>query len=707
MAINDIYTESTDCLVYLNGTIIEYIQLVLESSIGQPTSATIVVEADPVLITLLPRNPLAVFVRNPNNRKQFILAFEGYTEGIGGTRDAQGNTMRLTAVGSMGSIGNGSPLMSVISYMGPLPIFGGNLLGAEELARGGGDAVVIPYMFLNAVTDPENNTGGVIDLVSALIDFIDKLSVYNIGTYIGSWKSGFFRNVAGITSPLISKYIELSLLDKLLVHGTSIPSGTTLLGTTNQMLGLMSYSMTQILFPSRSKDNKDRESKMTDSRFSPFANEMLVLPDLSYAFPPPSNWVFPAEILTLSWQQSDRQLPTRKLVVAGSSMAANMVVMSPSPETLGLNDKLGTKRISAFDVFLGKQTKDESNPFAFNLTFGGKKTDDKLIDIKSSVLPIELLKGVVKSEGLGPYSEIMALARTSIIEQSSISAKKKIQKTGEFYAFLQKMADYQLAREARGITANITLKGNLFIVPGLTAFIIDNHTPLMGTVTAVTCTFEVDGGSRIEVTMEECIMLNSIVYNENQLQPSPLTIPEWGIDELVNISDAQEVYKNLIGTTHEYTTTETLAKFTPGVGVEESGLLISAAETTGVDVEVNPFGEKFSPQAIKKFFTYDKWHDMTLRDALIINNRDVVTLEEYNVELFEPNLYLSLWDTYAWGLPIDRTDAIKSLFDKSITTPVLKANTDAIKRYAEQHKGGKCVYYRERDPFGTRPDQKS
>lgn len=707
--------------VYLNWIEIPYINVTVTFAVNNHAVGSVSVEPDPILDSIMEWCPIQIMVQDPTEPFNYLFFVEGFITSVASSDDGQSTSYVLSFDGALSNVGNGSPIMGVLGdpAYGSAQIYGGSLPNDTET---GVSQLMLQTLFYSAIKDAvdaeranllRDNTGYKNSIVQAVITFISNLSSYNLGLLLGTYGSNFYVTTGGITTALMDKLSTLAILDQMMTNNTTVSSDYTLLDIVRMLLNVLRTTLTQIPCPARPKKSRPLfipqvpVGSEVDVVLPSFYSN-LILPDMSYALPPACNWFFPSSIAAYSWEENYKARPTRKLAMASYNLSG-LLVMAPSVSTM--SDKYGLdvtatgdgKILNALSVFMGKPASSNGASLSYSSTFSKLLSDNTVkmsldnADIKRSLnntlLPIEYIKGVRPSMGLGEYSELLAFIAggnmddyVATSENATKTAAYK-EKTKSVLDFLESMADYVLTLESRYLSVNLQVQSNIYVVPGLPAVVLMPNKPVYGVVSVAAYYYDAStGDASLRIDLDNCVSLRDLVGKQvslSNVHPS-LYVPDWGDTELTQAESADHIYNDMIGSSYTKAFTYLGIKNPPKDILSLSTVL--QASTT--------YKTSFADVIMK------------------INKRDrCISEEEYikaaGMEINTAyNVYYGLWSPLiTFSNESVREVYVDGIFKKfpngASLADATRTSTNAILQYASTHAGGKVINHRSNDPFNS------
>ncbi len=485
--------------------------------------------------------------------QNYRLLFEGELIGVGQTKAPNSRQMSLSVGGEFRIFQRSKMFQSSLGHSFPTPLVTGGVAFPEMIKGGEGMADILSLTaladnFLDGQSDALSAERTLFrsatkpDFAERMVAMTAFMSTFNGALRLQTVRSRLINKIAGVTDLTIERFMRLTLSNKmfqemqgrisadssildLLGHfcknafyswyhmpgpytppNAAVPYSDALEGGVTSVPGQPS-GPEEVKLPKNLtlKNQKGRNVLNLIRDF--YRNDYLFLPELYFAMPPPCNFFFPDDSDSISYSRSFDSEPTR-FVVTDPFYADGPVAyfappwllrkLTPGEQQRAQASDFYSGIVAAFDGLKASGAKDGGaeykldSPYISPLNIGNNKGGINLLSVMTDN---EIEKGIICSNTYHNMEFFSAISKASVIRDEARRQANHTKTNGELqdaYAhFMTELAMYRFLLEKTRRSAQVTVKGHTWCVPGFSCAIFDSDSTYLGFIEQASFSWDV------------------------------------------------------------------------------------------------------------------------------------------------------------------------------------------------------------------------
>lgn len=555
--------------IFIDGVEVPFQSFVVSFVTDANSSVTIEMDPDSLLLSLRAGSLVHIFARDtfrPSSdptaqlstvqiTDSYKLYWEGFISGIAHQKSVSSRSMSVRAFGLFSifdqfkafSSGVGPLSYSpIISGSDLLPIYSRELLGSSVTD-------IFSFEMLSNLIQNEKEPGEDTPdrdstspkLNHKFIRLLTWLSSHNALLRQFVIRYRLLDKICSIDTLLVPGIVTAKQMGQLLLNsGTQINQEYSILDMIRHLESYMMYQYSQIPFPVTPKTSESKNKyhpmfkKLETKQYidlhkfpkSVSRNDIIFHPEMIFTLPPPCNLVFPDQITSLTVSNAVSEQVTRLVLEDPTLTVTKMpgVMSYMAPRSLAKALQQESASISSADAYglivdmLNEHdagTTSKSPYYSLTRTAGTSEVENNLLKFFTAE---EFERGLVVSTGFQGYEMFVALsvalsttADAGEEERTAVSALMRPESFA-YRDYMTQMCDYLYrVRRYDTYTADVSIAGHRWLVPGFTTLIMDKDVSYLGTITAVTLSVTAEG---LETTSARLTKVRPI----KQFDPSEL-----------------------------------------------------------------------------------------------------------------------------------------------------------------------------------------
>lgn len=501
--------------VFLDGVEVPHLGFSITFTTDSGSQAVISLEPDWLLSKLRPQTVVHIFCRqqypkdpdNPSIEDDFILFWEGYTIGSDHTKNPTTRSYSLQCVGLLTVL---DQYKAFAVGIGPAA-FSSAVSGSDNVptlttdAFIGVDAEMLtgPLIYLEDIMKQPNTE---ITYSQRLLEIVKRLCGFNSLLRQNVIRFRLLDKIAGIPDTVVGNLVSQRLIAALFQNVTSaIMSENTVMDVVRYIESFAFYHYSCIPAPVTeatvmltpdvlstyySVTNKVKEAPTMVFPEGAKRADIIFHPMLYASLPPPCNFIFPDQLSSLSVTRNKLVEPTRYFLLDPTVEDTNVGFLGYfAPDHILRNRPSKTPNLWGMSDFVYDPTTATTSAYLV------KSRDGSQVNILNSFSEDEIERGLLaKVTKQGDQEQYVALAAQQLDGHLSRSVYERDQISLVNYL-------YELNRFA-GMTANVSLSGHRWIVPGFPAMIFDGDISYHGNVVSTTFSVAPTGSEVTAVVLD-------------------------------------------------------------------------------------------------------------------------------------------------------------------------------------------------------------
>lgn len=537
--------------VFLDGVEIPHQGFSISYAVDSESTAMISLEPDPLIASFRPTSIVHIFVRDryagafADHEDAYKLFWEGMLVGISGSKESTARFTNLNAVG----------LFSCLEMFKAFAA-GGTDLVINPVVSG---STLPPTIVDNNVADQFNATTPLdLDFLAGILTknmtgentpyrdsaepaFSDRiikllgyLSSHNALLRMQLTRYRLLDKICGIPDSLLQGYLKGTLGSAITRNsGDVVSAEDSIMSVIKHMMSYGFYRSTQVPAPFTPVDDKLQSKPKEKHQIdffgenrevfqiykTPYRNDMVLMPHMFFAMPPPCNLVFPDHIVSLTFSRDFIAEPTR--VCIADPLTNTSGVSYVAPPSLLQNAQAVTKsgssqlNVSAdelfgilLDLMSGTSTEDQKSVYIH------KGENEREVNMLKLFTNEELEKGILTQTGTNGIESAVTLGQIFNTDAPELTAEstpveRAVQfvnssSAQEYRAYVTQLANYiyRLSKYA-ATNLSVRLSGHRWLVPGFSSVVFNKDGSYIGQVQSLTLSVSSDGLESSSFSMSE------------------------------------------------------------------------------------------------------------------------------------------------------------------------------------------------------------
>jgi hypothetical protein len=494
------------------------------------------------------------------DKEELFLYWEGQSEGITYSKSASTRTMSLKAVGVLGVLETTKAFMMGLGSSSYTPLLTGSTLpiigaGAIEQTGDSFGQDLLSMQVLSERFTEESYSDDTTSVGESIESFIEQDQARRRGqssetleanvpfregktpsfgerlirliVYLSSF-NGVFRQMVVRTRLLaklsalpdssLESLIPLEIAQSLLGSSQNqVTARSSVLDIIRNVSGYAFYHFTQLPMPPRATvqpgDNKvfpslnqsgsaeDEDQFKIGAEF--YRNDILFLPDLYYALPPPCNLIFPDMIESFDIDRFFNVEPTRLVITDPFLSAMNQKYhfwLAPTSILRNIAEE-DLAKLTAGEVFSlaagyaksSKLSSEQAGESAYAYPEKGIVSSTTVRSLLGVVQDSEFEKGIITSIANQGFEQFAASAFSRADTTTTDSESIKSEGNRDYREYMLELAKYRLQILKFQRSARVSLVGHRWIAPGFPVIIFDQSTSYLAQVQTSTTRIDPEG----------------------------------------------------------------------------------------------------------------------------------------------------------------------------------------------------------------------
>lgn len=512
-------------LVFLDGVQVPHQGFSLDTSVDGVSHANIILEPDFQLTEMRPQTVVHIFMRDNNPlddivyedeqdemQNRYYLYWEGLLKGYQHTKQPEARAFIIECEGLMGVLTRTRGFMMGLGALSYSPILSGSsTVNADTIA---GQAVWSLIALAESATSMAEQGENIPfrDSVKpkfsdVLIRIISHLASHNAALRQQIVRYRLLDKICGLQDQSLVNFLKVAtVMQQQRNPEVHLSEQSSVMEMLEHLLSYGFYHHVDCFLPNR-PEQPDRKFHPQLSSVKGAAeqyrlpqialrNDTILLPETYYYLPPPCNFVFPDNLLTLTVSRNFYSEPTRRLVPDPAITATKNTAsyyLSP-PDILRSLSPKERSALNGSELFAAALSYASLDALTLSGTPSPYATPAN-INLLSILSDSEIEKGLVVEVGQPNFESFAAWAK-------SLEAGAAADQIAVYQQFMTEVSDfqYQMARFNR--TAQVQVTGHRYLVAGFPLVVFDTDIVYLGYVTSSSINVDSSGAEITTVALQ-------------------------------------------------------------------------------------------------------------------------------------------------------------------------------------------------------------
>lgn len=511
--------------IFFDGVEVPHQGFMVSFPINGITTCRIVMEPDQILAQLRPQTVVSIWARERYSdspakdalidqlKSEYYLYWEGLTSGVVHTKGTSDRSMAVNCEGFLGPLSRAGGYMLGIGQIPNTSV----LTGSINFVPATTDVTDIRTLALLGTTLTANNLRGMSDIVMGAFTFL--LSRNGLAR-LQERRYQILSRIAILDDATVPLMLNTLASTQFLNLPQQLPSTASILDTIRHIQSYVFYRMVPVPAPRPEPvpdggfeiqaplTNYVEQSSPINYYISTFRrNEIVCVPDMYYAPPPPCNLILPDMLDSITVTRDFYSEPTRTTVQDVFTFnGAGLIHLAPPNISPGQG--MTSSELFSFVVNQSIAPEDrDGNGSSYRY-----ERDGGTVSALEAVSTYEIEKGMVLNMAQPDFSAIYAAALQLSSKVEGVDPDEDQLEAYKLFVSAATNYQHELARLNRVI--QVSLHGHRHLVPGFSAAIFDSDASYMAYIDSLTFSVDPSGRESTQVSLSRGRVIPRINYTQ-------------------------------------------------------------------------------------------------------------------------------------------------------------------------------------------------